>query len=183
MRRPPLAWSGSEVCSNIENHVRDKDIPSVIIAGPGFTKKDIYAYLEENYPDVADKVHLGNTSHTGRSGLNEIIRRGIVKRVSREDRTSKETSLVEELMENVSKDGKATYGVDKVKEAAEAGAIEKLLVSDVVLREERESVRPFMEQVRNKGGEVEVISSEHDAGRQFSRMGGVGALLRYKIYG
>ncbi len=171
-----------EICSTIENHVADKDISSVIVAGPGFTKKDIYSFLKENYPDIAEKTHLGNTSHTGRSGLNEIIKRGIVERVSREDRTSKETSLVDELMEGVSKEGKATYGIEKVEEAAEAGAVEKLLVSDVVLREERESVRPLMEKVRNKGGDVEVISSEHDAGKQFSRMGGIGALLRYKLF-
>ncbi len=170
------------VCSAIRNYYSSEDIQSVIVAGPGFAKKEIHSVLKEKYPEIAENTHLGATSHTGRSGLNEIIRRGIVKRVSNEDRTSKETELVEKLMEEVSKDGKGTYGIEKVREAIDAGAVDKLLVADKILREEREDVRPLMEDVRDKGGKVVVISSEHDSGKQFLRMSGLGALLRYKLF-
>ncbi len=169
-----------EVCSKIKNHVRGSDIPSVIIAGPGFTKKEVFSFLEDNYPELAKKVHLGRTSHTGKSGLNEIIKRGIVKRVSSEDRTSKETELVEDLLERISKDGKGTYGKDEIEEAVEVGAVEKLLISDEKLRKDRENISSLIEKTRNTGGEIEIISSEHEAGVQLSRMGGLGALLRYK---
>ncbi len=169
-----------EVCSKIKNHVRDLGVPSVIIAGPGFTKKEVFSFLEDNYPDLVERVHLGRTSHTGRSGLNEIIKRGIVKRVSSEDRASRETELVEELLERVSKDGDATYGVDEVERVAEVGAVDKLLVSDEKLRDDREEISHVIEKTRDTDGEVIIISSEHEAGVQLSRMGGLGALLRYK---
>lgn len=171
-----------KVSSTINNFFESRDIQSVIVAGPGVAKKEIQSVLEEKYPNVAERTHLGATSHTGRSGLNEIIRRGIVKRVSKKDRTSKETELIEKLMEEISTDGKGTYGIENVKKATESGAVDKLLVSDKVLREEREDVRPLMEEVRNKGGKVIVISSEHDSGKQFLRIGGLGALLRYKLF-
>lgn len=170
-----------EVCSKIKNHVEEKNIPSIIIAGPGFTKKEILSFLEDNHPNLVEKVHLGNTSHTGESGLNEIIKRGIVKRVSSEDRTSEETELVEEFLERISKTGKATYGIDEIKEVAEMGAVETLLVSDEKLRKNREEISPLIEKIRNTGGEIEIISSEHEAGTQLARIGGLGALLRYKV--
>lgn len=170
-----------KICSGIENYVEEEGIPSVIIAGPGFTKKEVNSLIKEEYPDIAQKTHLGNTSNTGRSGLNEIIRRGIVKRVSKEDRASLETELIEKMMKEVSKNGKATYGIEKVRRATEAGAVEKLLVSDKLLRKNRKKVEPVVEQARNKGSEIFIVSSEHEAGTQLARIGGIGALLRYKI--
>lgn len=170
-----------EVCSKIKNHVESEGVSSVIIAGPGMAKKKILSFMEDEHPDLASDVHLGNTSHTGTSGLNEIVKRGIVKRVSEEDRISKETELVEELLKRISSDSKATYGLDKVEQAVDMGAIETLLVSGERLREDRKEVAPLIEKARQKGAEVEIISSEHDAGVQLSKLGGLAALLRYKV--
>ncbi len=170
-----------EICSAIEEYMESKETSSVIIAGPGFTKKRIYSYLKENYPEIAERTHLGNTSNTGKPGLNEIISRGIVKRVSEEDRISFETGLIEEMMKSISNEGKAVYGKKEVKEAADIGAVEKLLISDKSLRKEREELMPIIEQTRSTGGDVIIVSSEHEAGNQLARMSGIGALLRYEI--
>ncbi len=170
-----------KICKFIKNLVEEKEIPSIIVAGPGFAKKEVYSTIKEKYPDLTQKIHLGNTSNTGSSGLNEIIRRGIVKRVSEEDRTSLETELISEMMEEISKNGKATYGLEEVKNAVSAGAVEKLLVSDKTLRNERGTIEPIMEKARNTGSEIFVISSEHESGNQLARIGGVGAILRYRI--
>ena len=170
-----------EVCSKIKNHVDSEEVPSIIIAGPGMSKKKILSFMEDEHIDLVDDVHLGNTSHTGTSGLNEIVKRGIVKRVSEEDRISKETELVEELLKRISSDGKATYGLEEIEQAVGMGAIETLLVSDERLRKDREEVAPLIETARQKGAEVEIISSEHDAGVQLSKIGGLAALLRYKV--
>lgn len=170
-----------KVCSAIEDYKRDKKAPSVIVAGPGFAKKRVYSLLKEKYPEIAENTHLGPTSHAGTSGLNEIIRRGIVKRVSEEDRTSMETELIEKVIQEVAKDGKATYGEKEVEKAAVAGAVEKLLIADETLRKKREIVEPIIERTRDKGGEIIVVSTEHEAGRQLARIGGLGALLRYKF--
>lgn len=170
-----------KICSAIENYVRNKNTPSVILAGPGLVKKEIYSFLQEKYPEIAKKTHLGNTSHTGTSGLNEIIRRGIVKRVSEEDRASLETELIEEMMKKVSKNGKATYGMENVKKAAKAGAIDKLLISDKQLRKNRKNIEPIIEQSRKTGANIYIVSSEHEAGNQLARIGGAAALLRYKL--
>lgn len=170
-----------EVCSTIKNYVESKKIPSVIVAGPGLTKKEIQSMLREKYPEIAEEIHLGNTSNVGKSGLNEIIRRGIVKRVSEKDRASLETDLIEKLIERVSKNGKATYGKEEIEKAAKMGAIEKLLISDKKLRRNREEIIPIIEKTRNAGGKIFIVSSEHEAGEQLIRLGGIGALLRYRV--
>lgn len=171
-----------KICSLIHDHVENNKVSSVILAGPGFTKKELHSALKDKYPDIASNVHLGTTSNTGKSGLNEIIHRGIVKRISEEDRTSLESELVREMMGRVSKNGNATYGMEKVSRAADAGAVEKLLVSDEILSEKRDEVEPVIEKTRETGGNVFIISSEHEAGTQLSRIGGLGALLRYKLF-
>ncbi|KXA92727.1 hypothetical protein AKJ64_02410, partial [candidate division MSBL1 archaeon SCGC-AAA259E17] len=170
-----------KICDFIQNQMDSRGTSSVIVAGPGFAKKEVHSLLKDEYPEIASETHLGNTSTPGESGLNEIIRRGIVKRVLDEDRMSMETELIEEMIEEVSKNGKATYGREEVQKAAEAGAIDKLLVSDEVLKKKRGEIEPIIERARETGSDVFMISSEHEAGNQLARMGGLGALLRYSL--
>ena len=156
-------------------------VRAAIVAGPGFTKDAFAAFLHEKSPELASKVRLDNVSSGGRSGLYEILRRGLVEQVSREDRVSRETSLIEQLMTEIAKEGLATYGQNEVEHAASVGAIEKLLVADELLRSNRADVEELLEEARRKRGEVVVVSTEHDAGRQLLALGGVAALLRFKV--
>lgn len=151
-----------------------------IVAGPGFTKDNFSAFLREAYPDLAAKIRRDDVSSGGRAGLYEIVRRGLVERVSAEDRVSFETMLVERLMGEIAKDGLAAYGKSEVERAASLGAVEKLLVVDEMLRE-REAIEGLLEQVRETRGKVIVVSTEHDAGRQLKGLGGIAALLRFKL--
>lgn len=170
----------NDICSTINNLIQRKNIPRAIIAGPGFTKKEIYEKIKEKYSEITRKIHLGSTSTGGRSGLNEIIRRGIVKRVSEKDRISLETELIEEMIRRITKNGLATYGEEEVKKAVELGAVEKLLLTDKTLRGNRLEMEKILNKVRKKGGEVMILSTEHEAGRQLMNLGGIGALLRFK---
>ncbi|KXB09626.1 hypothetical protein AKJ35_00525 [candidate division MSBL1 archaeon SCGC-AAA833F18] len=169
-----------EICSTMENFMKHKKIPRAIIAGPGFTKKEVYSHLQEKNPDLAPKTHLGNASTGGKSGLNEIIKRGIVKRVSEKDRISLETELVEKMMNEIAKNGLATYGTEEVKNAAKLGAVEKLLIADKALRKNREKMEPILNQARKTGEQITILSTEHEAGAKLMSLGGIGALLRFK---
>jgi len=155
-------------------------IRAAIVAGPGFTKDAFVNFLREKYPELISKVRRDDVSSGGRSGLYEIVRRGFVEQVSREDRVSFETSLVERLMTEIARGGLVTYGKVEIGRAASVGAIEKLLVADELLRRDRAGIDRLLEQTRKTRGEVVVISTEHDAGRQVLALGGVAALLRFK---
>lgn len=152
-----------------------------IVAGPGFTKDAFRAFVREAYPELADKVRFDDISTGGRAGLYEMIRRGLVERISAEDRVSFETGLVEQLMAEIAKGGLATYGKAEVERATSLGAVEKLLLADEVLRQNRGEVEGLLEQIRRKRGEVIVVSTGHDAGRQLLALKGIAAILRFKL--
>jgi len=152
-----------------------------VVAGPGFTKDSFTVFLREAYPELATRVRRDDISSGGRAGLYEIVRRGLVEQVSAEDRLSLETALIERLMAEIAREGLATYGKAEVEQATSMGAVEKLLVADELLRRERAGVEGILEQVRKTRGEVIVVSTEHDAGKQLLSLGGVAALLRFKL--
>ncbi len=157
-----------------------ENVRAAIVAGPGFTKDTFVNFLREKHPELISKVIHDNVSSGGRAGLYEIVRRGLVERVSRDNRVSFETSLVERLMMEIAKSGPATYGEADVKRAASLGAVENLLIADETLRRNRAGVEGVLEQVRRTRGQVTVVSTDHDAGKQLLALGGVAALLRFK---
>ncbi|MCD5409469.1 MAG: mRNA surveillance protein pelota, partial [Methanocellales archaeon] len=115
-----------------------REVQVVIIAGPGFVKENFMAFLKESCPELAKKAVLEDVSSIGISGFQEVLRRGAVDRIAEETRISNEAKLMERLLEEIAKDGRAAYGMDEVRVAMDYGAIDKLLIADEVLREERE---------------------------------------------
>ena len=160
--------------------VSREGIRAAIVAGPGFTKDAFVAFLREKYPELVLKVRRDDISSGGRAGLYEIVRRGLVERVSRDDRISFETSLMERLMTEIAKEGLVTYGKADVERGASLGAIEKLLVADELLRRHGAGVEEVLERVRRTRGQVIVVSTDHDGGKQLLALGGLAALLRFK---
>jgi protein pelota len=94
--------------------------------------------------------------------------------------------MVEEVLKRIGKSEKnVAYGLDEVEKAAELGAVEKLLLADQMLREasdeERLMIEDLMKNVEGKGGNITVISTEHEAGIKLMALGGIAALLRFAL--
>lgn len=170
-----------ELFGEVLSALRNLDSDAVVLAGPGFTKKDALDYIEEEDPELAEGVVVVDTASVGGRGVHEVLKRGVVEDVAEEARVSREARLVDELMERISRDGAATYGLDAVSEAVEYGAVERLLVVDEVLRDSRGSIDPLIRGVERKGGDVTVLSSEFEPGQRLVNLGGVAALLRYSV--
>ena len=169
-----------KLATSMRDIISREGVRAAIVAGPGFTKDSFIAFLREKYPELASNVKRDDISSGGRAGLYEIVRRGLIERISEEDRLSFETSLVEQLMIKIAKGGLATYGKTEVERAASLGSVEKLLVADELLRRDRACVEEVLERVRKTRGQVIVMSTEHDAGKQLMALGSVAALLRFK---
>ncbi len=98
---------------------------SIVIAGPGFTKEDFLKYFNETESEMASKALTEDTSMIGMSGFQEVLRRGAVDRIMQESRIARESSLMEDLIREISMDGKAAYGFADVKNAlGYGGAVE-----------------------------------------------------------
>ncbi|QLD87777.1 mRNA surveillance protein pelota [Natronomonas salina] len=177
-----------ELFEQVTEVLERMDVEAIILAGPGFTKQDALDYIEDEAPQVAEKIQTVDTSAVGERGVHEVLKRGAVDRVQTETRISKEAELIDDLMERIGEGAKAAYGIDEVETATEYGAVETLLVLDERLREERSGegdwdvdVNDVVESVERQGGEVTVFSHEFDPGRQLANLGGIAALLRYRL--
>ncbi|MFB6077767.1 MAG: mRNA surveillance protein pelota [Halarchaeum sp.] len=164
------------------------DPDAIILAGPGFTKQDALDYFEENNRDIVERITTVDTSAAGGRGVHEVLKRGAVEDVQAETRIAEESELIDELMERLGTDEPVAYGIDEVAKAAEFGAVETLLILDERLRMERAGegdwdvdVNDVVQQVERQGGDVTVFSHEFAPGERLRNLGGVAALLRYRL--
>ncbi|WP_435551459.1 mRNA surveillance protein pelota [Natrinema sp. CGMCC1.2065] len=178
----------SELFEELGDVLKRQDVDAIILAGPGFTKQDAYKHLEQNEPEVAETVTMVDTAAVGDRGVHEVLKRGAVADVQEETRIESEAEYIDELTRRIADGAKAAYGPEQVEKAAEFGAIEHLLVLDDRLQKERGpdgewaiSVDDVIRTTEQKGGEVTVFSSEFPPGQQLSNLGGIAALLRYRL--
>ncbi|WP_406658202.1 mRNA surveillance protein pelota [Methanolobus sp. ZRKC2] len=156
---------------------------AIVVAGPGFTKEDFLKYLTSKEPELASRAIVEDTASVGMSGFQEVLKRGAVDRIMEESRIARESKLMDELLKEISTDGKVSYGLDEVKSAQDFGAIETLLVADEFLRMEREkgSIDDFLQSVEHSRGNIVIFSTIFEPGQKLLSLGGIAALLRFKI--
>jgi protein pelota len=133
-------------------------------------------------------VKTVDTAGVGDRGVHEVLKRGAIDDVQKETRIAEESRLIDDLMDGIAQGTKVAYGVEEVAEAAEFGAVEHLLVLDSRLRDERQGAGEWdvdanevIETTEQKGGEVTVFSAEFAPGQQLKNLGGIAALLRYRL--
>jgi len=157
-----------------------KEVQTIVIAGPGFVKGDFNSYLSEKHPEIAKKTILESTGTGGRVGIGEVLKKGTVEKITAENRVAWEMRAVNKVLEEISKSSSAVaYGKKQVLNAVNAGAAEQLLVLDKMVRQE--DLEKVMDMVERMNGEVIMVSSEHEGGKQLEALGGLAALLRYNF--
>lgn len=173
--------SSGDYHAEILDKLRNSIAPGtpLVLLGPGFEKETLAARGKEKEPEIFAKTFVYHTGHGGMQGINELLKKGMGADILRESRVGTEMEAVERLKEEIGKDGLATYGPNEVGDAAKAGAVETLLVSDVLLREG--DLDWLVKEVENQRGNVVVVSTHHDAGTELASIGGLAAILRYKI--
>ena len=156
----------------------------MILCGPGHARERLRQVILAQDPQRT--IRLVSTSMAGRPGANEIIREGLADELLSEHAISKEIQLLEEVWLRLSKNGAVAYGENELSKAMNEGAIETLLVSADTLRNpeamiEGTPVSTCIQGISDIGAELVQCSSDHDSGEQLNNMGGVIALLRYRL--
>jgi len=159
----------------------------IVVIGPGFVKNEFANFVKETASDVAEAVvDVKGVNSAGASGVYEALRSGVFTRALKHVRVAEEATAVEEALERLGK-GRPdiTYGFAEVEKASGYGAVERLLLADSTLREapdeKRLALERMMKEVEQKGGEVIIISTEHEAGAKLLALGGIAALLRFSL--
>jgi protein pelota len=160
----------------------------IVIIGAGYVKNDFVNYVHEESKELSKAiVDIKSVNNGGTAGIDEALRSGVLLKAVHQLRILDETETMEEILKRLGKgDGKVTYGLEPVENAANMGAIEKLIVADTTLRDSDEPQRLKLEQlmrdVERRQATVTVVSTEHEAGFKLISLGGIAALLRYPIY-
>lgn len=167
----------------LDEYDKKYDLDHIILASPSFWKEYL---LKEISDDIRKKIIQATCNSTGASGVTEVMKRDEIRTALSEERAYKEISEVEKLLEEISRQERAAYGYEETERAAEAGAIEKLLITDGFLNKQREEGRyqrleELMKKADSMNGQVRIISEDHDGGQKLKGLGGIAAILRYRI--
>jgi len=159
----------------------------IVVLGLGFVKNSFVDYVQDTDEELAAKiVDVKGVHSSGVSGINEAIRSGVLTKTLKNARMAEETKHVEEVLARLGA-GKndVTYGLNEVTKATQYGAVERLLITDKLLREspdeKRLELERIMREAEKKGAQVTVVSTEHEAGHKLESLSGIAALLRFQV--
>ncbi|MDP6548048.1 MAG: mRNA surveillance protein pelota [Candidatus Woesearchaeota archaeon] len=172
-----------DIAKQLEEYDKRYSLNKIIIASPAFWKEELIKEINE---DIKKKTILATCSSVSENAINEVLKRPETEQALKQDRISKEYKYVEELFQEIQKNNLASYGIKETKNAAEAGAVRVLLITDKFIQKKRtenkyQGIEEIMKHIDNSKGDIFIISSDHEAGKKMDGLGGIGAILRYKI--
>ena len=173
-----------EIIDKVKEYDSRQKLDNIILASPAFWKEELSKNLNDD--NLKKKIVLATCSSVDKSSFNEVLKRDEVRKVLSQDRITKEINLVEDLMAEISNNGKAVYGLKDTKNAIDAGAVETLLITDKLIQKLRQQDKfdkldNIMKTADSMGAKIHIISSNHEGGNKLDGLGGLGAILRYKL--
>jgi len=156
-----------------------QDDTPIVIVGPGFAKEEFTKFVSRINPELLKHSYLKSTGQAGVTGINEALKEGIKHLYVKEAGIMIETQEVDEVLTEISRKGNVTYGERHVKRALELCAVEKILITDSMIRDG--NGEELLALAENTGAKVSIVSPAHEGGKRLEALGGVAALLRYRI--
>ncbi|MBI4152582.1 mRNA surveillance protein pelota [Candidatus Woesearchaeota archaeon] len=173
-----------EIIKTLEIYNERHNPERIILASPAFYKEDVHRKIVVK--ELKAKIVLATCSDVSESALDEVIKRPELKDVLKQSRVREEQLLVEQVLQEINKENLAVYGWEEVQKAAFAGAVSDLIVTDQTIKHYREQkiylkLDELMKKVDALQGKIHLITSEQDSGKRIDGLGGIAALLRYKM--
>ena len=173
-----------EIIKQLEEYDKRYNLSKIIIASPAFWKEELMKEIKDE--NIKGKIILATCSSVGENAINEVLKRPETENALKQDRIAREFKFVEELFAEISKNNLASYGLKETKEAVIAGAVKTLLITDSFIQQNRienkyEEIEEIMKTVDKTKGDIIIISSEHEAGKKLDGLGGIAAILRFKL--
>jgi protein pelota len=151
----------------------------LIIAGPGFIKDDFVKFVRNRNSPLADRALVVETRRIGRGAVQEVVGKGTLDKLIDDIQLAREVQCMDEVLVRIAQDGPVAYGRKEVVEAIECGAAEQVLIADMLLRDPE--IAQTIEKAEAMRATIVVLSGNFEPGERLCALGGVAALLRYKI--
>ena len=173
-----------EIIKSLEEYNKRYSPENIVVASPAFWKEDLFKKI--NNLELKKKIVLATCSDISERSIDEVIKRPELNKIMGSSRTRKEKLLMDDLLNEISKNNLAVYGFEEVKKAIAAGAISKLLITDDFIQQQRSTgnyleLDELMKKIDHLQGEINIISSQQESGQRLDGLGGIAALLRYKL--
>ncbi|OJD27470.1 mRNA surveillance protein pelota [Blastomyces percursus] len=170
----------------------------ILLASPGFTAAGFQKHIQSaantsasGLKGLLQNIVVVHSSSGHMHSLAEVLQSPSVQTLLSNTKYAKETSLMDKFFSELRKEtNKATYGPREVESAVEQGAVGRgggvLIISNRLFRAQNVAERhrwvSLVDKVRDiEGGEVRVLSSDHESGRRLDGLGGIAALLTFPI--
>jgi protein pelota len=176
----------------------DDDLP-ILLASPGYTASLFQKFFVDYATRKGDKKLMAQKknlivvhSSSGQyHALNEVLKSPEVLSRLADTKYARDTQLMERFSQLMRKDqGRAWYGPREVEAAVDQGGVGQgggvLLISNQLFRSQDVNVRQrwvnLVDRVRDvEGGEVRILSSEHDSGKKLEALSGIAAILTFPL--
>ncbi|CAK7225840.1 Translation factor pelota [Sporothrix curviconia] len=172
---------------------------TLLLASPGFAAQNFRAFISDRgvRADDAKLKRMGkdavvvHTSTANVHALNEALRSPEVNALLSKTKFRDETRIMDEVMQRIRQDdGRVAYGLRTVAQAVDEGAAGRgggtLLVNNALFRSDDVATRQqyvgIVDRVRDDGGAVHLLSSDHESGKRLDGLGGIAALLTYPMH-
>lgn len=161
----------------VNKELSGKRFKGIILGGPGPIKE---TFADGNYlsNEIKEKIIARlDIGYTGDAGIEELVNRS-KDILAREDIVA-EKQVVNKFMTKLStQPDQVAYGIDPVRKAIEAGAVEMLLLSEEL---DDKTIEELAEKVEKFGGLWALISKDTKEGQLLINLGKIGATLRFKV--
>jgi len=162
----------------VTSHIAEISGP-LIIAGPGFIKDDFVKFAKNRNCAPVGRAVVVETRRIGRGAVQDVIGAGTLEKMIDDLQLSREVRLMDEVLLRISKDGAVAYGTDEVANAILYGAAEQVLIVDSLLRDR--TAMQLVEKAEQMQAKVVVLSTSFEPGERLLALGGIAALLRYRL--
>ena len=174
------------------------DPKPLLLASPGFTASSFQQYIKTQAASGANKqlqqllpkITVAHSASAHLHSLSEVLSSQAITSKLSDTKFARETQLMDRFFELIRKDdARAWYGPKECEMAVERGAVGKgggvLLISNSLFRSQDIKTRQrwvkLVDEVKEQGGEVRVLSSMHESGKRLEDLGGIAAILTYPI--
>ncbi|KAJ4364097.1 Translation factor pelota [Neocucurbitaria cava] len=177
---------------------QDKTLP-LLLASPGFVASAFLAYIKAEATRTTNRpllmlirsIIIAHSSSAHVHSLNEVLASPAVTTKLSDTRYARETAYMDKFRTLMREDdGRAWYGPREVERAVDKGAVGRgggvLLINNALFRAQNVAQRrrwvKLVDRVRDtEGGEVRVLSSQHESGKRLEALGNVAAILTFPL--
>lgn len=184
--------------TSITSGSNNEAVRPVLLASPGFVAAGFQKYIQSEASSTTPglkrllpSIVVVHSASGYLNSLSEVLQSPAVKTLLADTKYARETKLMDDFLDQLRKEtNKATYGPREVESAVDQGAVGRgggvLIMSNSLFRSQNVAERKrwvaLVDRVRDvEGGEVRILSSDHESGKRLEGLGGIAALLTFPV--